>query len=283
VTTADPEVLIRTPLGLTGSGRVRYGAAMALHAAGRLSDAQLEVYRETAAHDARDPAAVLAERGLPPVTARAGPLEVLRDLACDHLNRLSHPGRAEVRAALARGAARPVPCRSAPNPVVARWLDPALAAVDPVHAGLARAIAAAAPLLPWTTCDAYRRAEIGEGFAGGHAFASILGEAAPFPARDVDMGLFLIAPGVLYRDHAHAAPELYAPLTGPHGWRFGSGAPRLVKPAHRPVWNPPFRPHLTKVGRVPFLGFFVRTRDVAQPARVIPAPDWAELEAWDVG
>jgi hypothetical protein len=45
---------------------VRYGAAMALYQAGLLSEAQLEVYRETSAHDGRDPLSVLAERGLPP-------------------------------------------------------------------------------------------------------------------------------------------------------------------------------------------------------------------------
>ncbi len=58
--------LLHTPLGPKGSGRVRYGAAMALYQAGLLSEAQLEVYRETSAHDGRDPLSVLTERGLPP-------------------------------------------------------------------------------------------------------------------------------------------------------------------------------------------------------------------------
>jgi Dimethlysulfonioproprionate lyase len=112
----------------------------------------------------------------------------------------------------------------------------------------------------------------------GHAAALIVGEGAPFEARDFDMGLFLIAPHVLHRDHNHAAPKLYAPLTGPHGWRFGPGTPLQVQPAHQPVWNPPFQPHLTKVGPVPFLCLTVRTRDVAQRAQVLPADDWAKLE-----
>ena len=84
---------------------------------------------------------------------------------------------------------------------------------------------------------------------------------------------------MLYRDHCHAAPELYAPLTGPHGWRFGPGRPLMVKPAHQPVWNPPYPPHLTKVGPVPFLCLFGWTRDVNEVARVMPAADWPELEA----
>jgi hypothetical protein len=88
---------------------------------------------------------------------------------------------------------------------------------------------------------------------------------------------------VLYRDHCHKAPELYVPLTGPHGWRFGPGMPLIVKPAHHPVWNDPYAPHLTKVGAVPLLCLFGWTRDVAEVARVIPAPDWAELEALRLG
>ncbi|MDZ7908534.1 MAG: dimethylsulfonioproprionate lyase family protein [Gemmobacter sp.] len=126
---------------------------------------------------------------------------------------------------------------------------------------------------------AIRASRSAPAFADGHAFASLLGEAAPIPAQDFDLGLFLIAPHVLYRDHAHAAPELYAPLTGPHGWRFGPGRPLVLKPAHQPVWNPPQRPHLTKVGALPFLCLFAWTREVNSPARVIPADDWPALEA----
>ena len=131
---------------------------------------------------------------------------------------------------------------------------------------LVRAIAAAAPHLGWTTYDAYPRDRIGEGFAAGHAFAPIAGGGAPFAAGSFEMGLFLIAPHVLYRDHLHKAPELYAPLTGPHGWRFAPGRQLIVKPAGEPVWNPPLQPHLTKVGPDPFLCLFAWTRDVDEPA-----------------
>ena len=69
-----------------------------------------------------------------------------------------------------------------------------------------------------------------------------------------------------------------ATLTGPHGWRFGPDRPLTLKPAHHPVWNPPYRPHLTKVGPTPFLAIFVWTRDVNQTAKVIQANDWPQLE-----
>lgn len=277
----DALSLLHAPLGTKGSGRVRYGAAMALWRDGKISAEVLEVYRVASAHDARDPLLELAARSLPapPTAASPTPVRQLYHAARDYLLTLDHPGAAEVRAGLPTdpGPERTVPPRA--NAVAGRWLPDAIAPLSLTHPVLTSAIAAAAPLLEWITYDAYPRAQIGEAFATGHAFASILGGGAPFAADDFDVGLFLIAPNTLYRDHHHAAPELYAPLTGPHRWRFGPGRPLITKPAHQPVWNPPHQPHLTKVGQVPFLSLFVWTRDVNEVAHVLPAEDWPELEA----
>jgi hypothetical protein len=278
------EVLIATPLGLPGSGRVRYGAAMDLWRSGKLSAETLEVFRICAARDSDDPAWLLAERGLvPPDLSAIDPatrIAALIDEADRYLAGLEGPGVAEIRngIAAARAGRITVPAPRT-NPVVTAHLEAALAAVAATRPALAACIAAAAPLLDWVTYDAYPRAEIGEAFATGHAFASLVGGGAPLAADDFDLGLFLIAPHVLYRDHCHKAPELYAPLTGPHGWRFGPGLPLVIKPAHDPVWNDPYRPHLTKVGPIPFLALFGWTRDVAEAASVIPSDDWAALEA----
>jgi hypothetical protein len=282
----DPAALIAAPLGQPGSGRQRYGAAMALFMQGRLSAGALEVYRICAARDAEDPAVLLAARGL------SGPLAALplappgarfRTLVAEadhYLSTLPGPGVAEVRSgiAAARGGAVALGAGT-PQAVVDAHLPAALAALAASHPALAAAIAGAAPLLDWRPYDRYPPEAIGPGFAQGHAFASLIGEGAPLAATDYDLGLFLIAPHVLYRDHHHKAPELYAPLTGPHGWRFGPGRPLIVKAAHQPVWNDPFAPHLTKVGPVPFLALFGWTRDVDVPAEVIPADDWPALEA----
>lgn len=277
----DPLTLLHSPLGPPGSGRIRYGAAMALYRDGRLSEAQLEVYREASAHDARDPAPILAERQLPPVPRPEGtsPLRALYGAARDYLLPLAHPGAADVRAGLPADPGPEITPTPQANPVTNRWLSPALAALSETHPALAEALRHAAPLLHWVTYDAYPRALIGDAFATGHAFASLRGEDAPFAATDFELGLFLIAPRTLYRDHHHPAPELYAPLTGPHDWRFAPGQPLHAKAAHDPVWNPPHRPHLTRTGPTPFLAFYVWTRDVNLPAEVIPAPDWPALEA----
>ncbi|MCA3562126.1 MAG: hypothetical protein IOC82_13975 [Aestuariivirga sp.] len=275
--------LLHTPLGIPGSGRVRYGAAMELFRQGVLSEAQLDLYREASPFDARDPATLLQERGLPPVLPLPGSAaSVLRRLlaaAGDYLADLTHPGHEDVRRGLARCGPEAGHSPAKQHPVVERWLETALRHAAEHAPHLADAIAAAAPHLAWISYDRYPRHEIGESFAEGHAFAAIAGGDAPFPAADFELGLFLIAPHVLYRDHCHRAPELYAPLTGPHGWRFAPERPLIVKPAGEPVWNPSLQPHLTKVGAVPFLCLFVWTRDVAEAARVMPAGDWAEIEA----
>ena len=280
-TMTDALTLLYTPLGQPGSGRVRYGAAMALWRDGLMSAEALEVYRTAAAHDGRDPLKLLAAQGLPlpPPPPAETPPGRLYAAARDYLLGLDHPGAADVRAGLPLDPGEARKLTPTANPVAARWLAAALDAIKPTEPALASAIAEAADQLSWVTYDAYPRAEIGEAFATGHAFAALRGGEAPYAADDFELGLFLIAPGTLYRDHQHAAPELYAPLTGPHGWRFGTGRPLIIKPAHEPVWNPPQQPHLTLTGRVPFLSFYVWTRDVDLAARVIPAADWAELEA----
>lgn len=143
---------------------------------------------------------------------------------------------------------------------------------------LANAISDARNFLHWVSYGAYPREEIGAVFAGNHAFASIIGAGCALEAADFDLGLFIIAPNLFYRDHHHAAPELYAPLTGPHGWRFNPGDPLVWKGAHQPVWNEPWQPHATMTGTTPFLALFCWTKDTGVPAKVIPSPDWPKLE-----
>jgi len=279
---------LNTPLGAEGSGRRRYAAAMTLNRAGLVSDSVLEVFRICSPRDSEDPRDLLRGRGLDGEIARAAsaasPALVLDRLVteCDrYLAALAGPGIAEVRAGLARWrGAEPAAVATRPNAVLERWLPQALAGLRNSHPALAQAIEMASAHLRWLTFDGYPVEEIGRDFPANHAFASIVGEAdAPFAATDWDMGLFLIAPDVLYRDHRHAAPELYAPLTGPHGWRFGPDQPLTILPAHVPVWNEPFVPHLTKVGPEPFLCIYAWTREVNAGAEVVPATDWGDLEA----
>lgn len=277
--------LLRAPVGAPGSARARYGAAMHFHQQGAMSAKALEVYRICATRDLDDPAALLRTRGIAdrlPSAPRFRPelaVEDLIDEADLYLSGLTGPGISEVRTLLARGRGLPVTTRRSRNRLVATHLPAAIGALATTHPSLALAIRIAAPHLHWQTY-AYGEPAIGPHFPGAHAFCSIVGEdGASVRLEGCDVGLFLVAPHVLYRDHAHAAPELYAPLTGPHGWRFAPGAPLVVKPAHVPVWNAPHRSHLFKVGPVPFLCLFARTGDLAAPAYLLPATDWEALDA----
>ncbi|MFN0114202.1 MAG: dimethylsulfonioproprionate lyase family protein [Paracoccaceae bacterium] len=272
------------PLGLPGSGRVRYGAAMALWRADELTLAELEAYRICSPLDAEDPARLSVRPRPAPPADRDTAIRTAIAAIDLYLGGLPGPGIAEARhgiAAFASGPVAPPPraLRPAPSPL----LDPALAALAaPGPDGrpeLAAALAEVAAHLDWVTYDLYPRDGIGAAFADGHAFAGLIDPEGPVAAPDFSLGLFLIAPHVFYRDRCHLAPELYAPLTGPHGWRFAPGAPLVTRPAHRPIWNDPNQPHATKVGALPFLAAFAWTRDVLAPSRILPAPDWAAIEA----
>ncbi|TDQ83859.1 dimethlysulfoniopropionate lyase [Dongia mobilis] len=191
-------------------------------------------------------------------------------------------GIAEIRAALA--AFR---CRIVPRDLPERQSRPAIGDLDAIlelvarqsGAELAAAIRAALPWLNWVTYGAYPLAEIGPRFPTHHAFASLSALYDPEYALDFDLGLFLIAPFTLYRDHRHKAPELYLPLTGPSLWRFGLEDSWQKREAGEPVWNPPFALHATRVEAVPFLCLYGWSRDVHFPAGVAPAGDWREIEA----
>jgi len=279
---------IALPLGLEGSGKQRYAAAMTLFQAGEIDAQTLEIYRICSPLDHEDPAPLLTAAGRP-LPSDASDTDTARGLrlkaliqACDqYLSTLPGPGVAEVRAGLGPAlAANPekLPRQNSVNAVVAAHLGTALAALEATHPELAAAIAASAGDLEWITYGEYPPDEIGVDFLTGHAYTEMVGPEAPIFAEDYDLGLFLIGPDILYRDHNHPAPELYAPVTGPHVWRFGPDDPLRIKPAHDPVWNPPNAPHMTKVGPLPFLCIFGWTKDVRLPAKVLPASDWPELE-----
>jgi hypothetical protein len=285
---AQARTLLRTPLGIKESARLRYSAAMTLYQAGQIDAEVLEVYRSCASLDGQDPQAFIAEYGLhSPFEAEPSAITPIAALFTEidrYLSAMSGAGIAIVRQGIAQAQQATItPQTVTRNSVTALHLDAALVSAQTTDPALANAIREAEPFLNWTTYNGYDPRLIGEDFPKNHAFTSIIGADAPIFADDFDLGLFLIAPHTLYRDHKHQAPELYAPITGPHGWRFAPDTPLQIMPAHHPIWNEPNTPHLTKVGPVPFLCIFVWTRDVDAIAEVVPATDWATLEALRLG
>lgn len=280
---SDAYAALQATLGELGSARRRYAAAMTLYNAGQISAEVLEVYRSCASLDGQDPLVLIADYGLQSPVAAFAISSLLAEID-KYLATLNGPGIADVRQGIAAALDTKIsPQTPVSNPVISGHLDAALDATANQISELVASIRAASLHLRWVTYDGYDPQDIGTDFAQGHAFTLLLGQDAPIAAKDFDLGLFLIAPNVLYRDHKHAAPELYAPLTGPHGWRFSPGTPLVVKAAHQPIWNAPYASHLTEVGAVPFLCIFAWTRDVDALAQVIPARDWTVLEALRLG
>ena len=274
--TDAPETLLSLPTGTRGAGRFRYGAAMALYQQGLLSPMELEAWRIASASDTRPVDQVLAAHGLPaPAYRKADPATALPRLmqeAMATLAPLRCPGAAELRRLLARRDDTPLPCRAHTLPVITRHLVAALTALSATRPALAAAILSASPQLHW-------RPDGGSPDPEGPALCTLMGKDAPFPADDAEFGLILIAPHGMQRDHCHAAPELYLPLTGPHGWRFGPDRPLICKPAREPVWIDAHRPHLIKAGATPFLALYGRTREAQSPTHTLPASDWPVVQA----
>ena len=103
---------LASPPGPKGSGRLRYGAAMALYHQGKLSDAALEVYRICSLLDRQNPNVLLAELYLtapkPPGETAESAIRGLLAEADLYLATLPGPGVAEVRAGLNRWGCGPV-------------------------------------------------------------------------------------------------------------------------------------------------------------------------------
>ncbi|MGZ9811403.1 dimethylsulfonioproprionate lyase family protein [Pseudoroseicyclus sp. H15] len=283
-----PEEMARAlhaPLGLPGSGRQRYAAAMWFHAQGLLSPRALEVYRMLSPRDGDDPAPLLGNEPRPPAPEGSAQeaLSALRQELIALLRSLDGPGIAETRAALAAAggpATAQLPASGPAAEALHRDLPAALAALAVSEPALASSLAEAAEHLGWQTYDYPPGADIGDFFPRSHAYCALAGEErATWPAEGLDVGLLLVSRRVFYRDHAHPSPELYLPLTGPHGWRFHPGAPMASVAAFAPIWNEPNAPHAILTGNVPLLCLYAWLAEPQAPSTLVPAPDWASFEA----
>ena len=122
-------------------------------------------------------------------------------------------------------------------------------------------------------------ADVGQAYLDGNMHSELIGpNGCVFLDNDFSLGLFMLAPETLYRDHDHAAPELYFNLTGPCGWRFDKGEWQDFN-AGSLVWNPEGLAHAMKTYDQPFLSVYSWTSNVNSLCRVVPADDWQEIEA----
>ena len=155
-------------------------------------------------------------------------------------------------------AARPADGPPAMAPMAKRYLAGMLETLA-CPAPLADAIRAFAPTVDW-----YR---ILEGAAVDPALVEGLMVGRPEPAPDTPsrVGLFLIAPGVHYPLHTHAAHEVYYVVSGQIDIRHGTDTPpvRVAAPGH--LITPENRVHALTTGEAPCLIAYVWTGDLTAP------------------
>lgn len=122
-------------------------------------------------------------------------------------------------------------------------------------------------------------ANVGEGYKTGNMHTLLIGpENAVLPSDQYLLGLFLLAPWTLYRDHKHRAPELYVTLTGPTAWRFEGGEWEAHE-AGSHIFNASNVAHATRVDKTPFLALFAWKLDaIPSICTVVNAGDWSEIE-----
>ena len=120
--------------------------------------------------------------------------------------------------------------------------------------------------------------DLGEGYTKCNLHTLLIGaNACGFHHPDFSLGIFMLGPRTLYRDHNHDAPELYLNLSERSGWRFGTRDWQDYS-AGSLIWNKAGDPHATRVYDQPFISIFVWLENVNSPCNVIHFDDWIEVE-----
>jgi hypothetical protein len=151
-----------------------------------------------------------------------------------------------------------------------RYLPECVASAMFASADVAAALAGVDEFLHWRQNPNYSDKVMGRGYMDNYAYAELIGPHGFFAGDDFLLGLLLLGPGLHYRDHHHAAPELYWLLTGPSEWRKGNGD-FVMREAGETVWHEPQVVHATRTGANPLLAVWAWTRDVSAPARLTEA------------
>lgn len=150
------------------------------------------------------------------------------------------------------------------------WLAETVAAAMMVSPSVSAALAEIAPYLCWKQNANYSDELLGAGYMDSYAYCEFIGPGGFFPGDDFLIGLLLLGPNRYYRDHLHAAPELYWTLTGPSLWRRAPGDFE-THAAGSVIWHAPNVVHATRTTDQPLLALWIWTEDTAHPARLVDA------------
>ena len=121
-------------------------------------------------------------------------------------------------------------------------------------------------------------ADLGEGYRQCNLHSLLIGPGGcGFEHPDFNLGIFMLGPNTLYRDHRHAAPELYLNLSEKSGWRLRGGDWQDYA-AGSLIWNASGEVHATRVYEQPFISVFAWLKEVNEPCEVVVMDDWDEIE-----
>ena len=121
--------------------------------------------------------------------------------------------------------------------------------------------------------------DLGEGYISTNLHTLLIGPGAcGFHHDDFTLGLFMLGPRTLYRDHQHDAPETYINLSPRTGWRLGD-ADWVDREAGSIIFNAPNAIHATRSYDQPFLSVFSWLDNIQGQCAVVQRDDWSMIEA----
>ncbi|MEO8243916.1 MAG: dimethylsulfonioproprionate lyase family protein [bacterium] len=144
---------------------------------------------------------------------------------------------------------------------VCRWLEGMEAR------GVVGAIRAASMRLQWR--QTYGAADFGAGFLDEYGWSEFVGLRGPVASERIACGVLLLGPGVIYPAHAHAAEEVYLPISGVAEWQRGDAGFASV-PVGQAVHHAPWMPHAMRVGAEPLAALYLwRGGDLAAKSVIL--------------
>jgi len=199
------------------------------------------------------------------------PLDRLRDAVLEHYregSRGADAAAAMLRRVITRAEAAPraASIEAARVLPVRQWLATALseASSGPFNA-TGTALGAAELQLAWLQNPNYPVSRMGAGFVAGYGYVELVGPERTFRSNDVRIGFLLLAPGIHYPDHAHAAEETYHVVAGTADWwREGDGWTKA--PAGTMIHHAPHVRHAMRAGTAPMLALYAWIGEVGPPA-----------------
>jgi hypothetical protein len=115
----------------------------------------------------------------------------------------------------------------------------------------------------------YGAGDFGAAFLQGYGWTELIGLRGPIASEVVAVGFLLLGPGIDYPPHAHAAAEVYLPLSGMAAWQRGN-APYAPVPPGVAIRHPSWMPHAMRTGAEPLVAAYVwRGGDLAEKSRIV--------------